>query len=364
MAFKQAISPAKKAYLLYAFNDKGMKWHAICRKLNISKTSLYRLRKIWLKGEERPKKGTKPRGRPRKLNERDVRSLRRCVRQLRKEQGNFSSSDLMKMAGIERKHICNRTVTKYLNEAGYKFLQARKKGVLTVRDTKKRNIFARNTKRNYPKELWTDKINFYLDGVSFCYKRNPMEQARSPRGRIWRKPGEGLTLCCTAKGSKEGSGGKLVHLLVAITYKKGVIDCEQYEKMNGKYFQSYVKRKFPQMFEMADKAPSRLWIQDGDPSQNCAAAKASFVELNAQLLSIPPRSPDINPIENLFHLVRKELRKQAIREDIRQESYEEFSSRVIDTIKSTSVDVINKIIDTMDHRMDLIIQNNGNRTKY
>ena len=35
-------------------------------------------------------------------------------------------------------------------------------------------------------------------------------------------------------------------------------------------------------------------------------------EVNANLLSIPPRSPDINPIENLFYLVRKELDEQVI----------------------------------------------------
>ena len=35
---------------------------------------------------------------------------------------------------------------------------------------------------------------------------------------------------CTAKGKKEGSGGKMVKLIVAISYNKGVIDCEQYEK--------------------------------------------------------------------------------------------------------------------------------------
>jgi len=33
---------------------------------------------------------------------------------------------------------------------------------------------------------------------------------------------------CTAKGSKEGSGAKVVKVIVAISYGKGAIVCHQY----------------------------------------------------------------------------------------------------------------------------------------
>ena len=49
----------------------------------------------------------------------------------------------------------------------------------------------------------------------------------------------------------------------------------------------------------------RLWVQDGDPSQNSARAKRAMSRANAVLLSIPARSPDINRIENIFRLVSK-----------------------------------------------------------
>ena len=55
------------------------------------------------------------------------------------------------------------------------------------------------------------------------------------------------------KGKKEGSGGKLVKLIMAISYGKAVIDCEQYAKMSGFYFKDYITRKFPVLFEKADK---------------------------------------------------------------------------------------------------------------
>jgi hypothetical protein len=47
----------------------------------------------------------------------------------------------------------------------------------------------------------------YLDGTGFAYKRNPLNQALAPKGRVWRKRSEGLTPGCTAKGQKTGTGG-------------------------------------------------------------------------------------------------------------------------------------------------------------
>ena len=53
------------------------------------------------------------------------------------------------------------------------------------------------------------KKNFYLDGTSFQHKFNPKDQARTPHGREWRKPSEGLKKDCTSKGAKVGSGGRV-----------------------------------------------------------------------------------------------------------------------------------------------------------
>ena len=94
--------------------------------------------------------------------------------------------------------------------------------------------------------------------------------------------------------------------------------------MSGEFFKSYITRKFPALFKLAGKPHSKLWIQDGDPCQNSYAAKTALWEIGSELLSIPPRSPDINPIENLFHLVRRELDRQALTGNITHETYEEF----------------------------------------
>ena len=105
--------------------------------------------------------------------------------------------------------------------------------------------------------MWTSKVNnFYLDRVSFYDKRNPEDQAKAPQGRIWKTKKEGLAEGCTAKGKKEGSGGRVLKLFVAIRYNKGVIACHPYEKLDGQFFENFVKANFASFFRKADKGLS------------------------------------------------------------------------------------------------------------
>ena len=52
---------------------------------------------------------------------------------------------------------------------------------------------------------------------------NPFDQIRAPGAMVWRKPGQGLDFGFTAKGSQEGTGGSVAHIMAGIAYGKGVI---------------------------------------------------------------------------------------------------------------------------------------------
>ena len=87
-------------------------------------------------------------------------------------------------------------------------------------------------------------------------------------------------------------------------------------------------------------------MQDGDPSQNSRAAKKVMWNCNCDLsvIQIAARSPDLNPAENFFHLVRCKLKRDALSLNITKETLEEFKARKIRTIYSIPVDIINKTI--------------------
>ena len=137
----------------------------------------------------------------------------------------------MDRAGISKHDVSLRTVTTLLNENGYFYLVARKKGILTAADMKNRLSYAKYCKKHRPKNYWADQVSFYLDATSFAHKTNPFEQASAPKGRTWIKKSEGLLRGCTSRGREEGTGGRQVRVVVVISYGKGVIACEPYERM-------------------------------------------------------------------------------------------------------------------------------------
>ena len=87
----------------------------------------------------------------------------------------------MEEAGIKESDVSTRTVTRYLNSAGYFYLQTRKKGLMTEDDHKERVAFAKLMQRNFSADVWKKEIAFYLDGTSIAYKRNPFDQAIAPQ---------------------------------------------------------------------------------------------------------------------------------------------------------------------------------------
>ncbi|CAB4019398.1 Hypothetical predicted protein [Paramuricea clavata] len=91
---------------------------------------------------------------------------------------------------------------------------------------------------------------------------------------------------------------------------------------------------------------------------------ASLGQVEAEMLKIPARSPDINPIENIFHLVKSQLNKQAVTENITSESYEQFQTRVLQVLRTFPIDIIDKTIDSMSKRINKLISSKGYKTKY
>ena len=82
------------------------------------------------------------------------------------------------------------------------------------------------------------------------------------------------------------------------------------------------------------------------------------------LFEIPARSPDLNPIEKVFHLIGKKLREDAVSRNLTKETFSQFSKRKIHTLLAFSTDVIDKGIELMPRRIDSVIRYQGQRTKY
>ena len=363
MVFKGTINSVTGARAYYLCNIHCFLIRKVARMCQISRESVWRIKKEGLLGNKDCKEHIR-RGRPVKLSARDGRQLVRAIQGLREKEGNFSCQRIMQQAGISVKDVSVRKVSRFLNSQGYYYLPARKKGVLTVTDMEKRLQFARRMRKDYGADVWTKRIAFYLDCVSYVYKGNPLDQALAPKARIWRKRGEGLTTGCLAKGKKEGTGGRYVRLIVAISYDRGIIACYPYGKMTGRLFANFIDEYFPGMSLQADKVGDNLFVQGNCPCQNSVLAKAALRRTRANLLKFPARCADVLCHENLFPVVARKLEKQATERQITRESYSEFEERVINTFYSIPIGTINKLISSMSSRILKLIAVKGGRIKY
>jgi transposase len=78
--------------------------------------------------------------------------------------------------------------------------------------------------------------------------------------------------------------------------------------MNGAAFLAYVEQVL-----VPTLRPGELVVMDNLPAHKPAAVRAAIEQAGAELLYLPPYSPDFNPIENAFAKLKALLRKAATR---------------------------------------------------
>ena len=105
-------------------------------------------------------------------------------------------------------------------------------------------------------------------------------------------------------------------------------------------FAHFVHKHFKEAFEKSNNPKDKLFLQDGDPSQNSRKANDAMYKVGAKKFSIPAWSPDMNPIENVFNYVRIKLHEESLNGNITFKNFEEYSARVKKSFLPVSVEYI------------------------
>ena len=203
----------------------------------------------------------------------------------------------------------------------------------------------------------------YIDGVGFEWKTNPNTSVAGTRSMGWRKRSQGLDMNQTAKGKKEGK--KNAYFYVGISFTKGVVMCKAYTgRMTAEKYCDIIVPSIVQGLDRSINPLGKRVLQDNCSIMNSKQTKELLFENGVKLFKIPARSPDINCIENVFHKMRKTIQKDAIRRQIKHESFRQFQARCAHIIRNFDPAYIDKVINSMGKRIQLIRDRRGQRIRY
>ena len=189
MVFKGRIDCDARARIYYLSRVRGLSVRKVAELCGVSRSSVFRIAQEG--GVNKcPLRPASRKGRPRKLTERQKRLIIKSIVTLRTEEGNFSAARIMEQAGIDNFEVPVRTVTRFLNEKGYYYLQARKKGLLKREDLKTRLSFAKWCKKDLPenfglsvyRSFWTE-----LDLPTNQIHVNKLAQQRGGHGERYQR---------------------------------------------------------------------------------------------------------------------------------------------------------------------------------
>lgn len=108
-----------------------------------------------------------------------------------------------------------------------------------------------------------------------------------------------------------------------------------------------------------DIIPQHRFMQDNDPKHTSGYTKDWIEEKEINWWKTPPESPDLNPIENLWH----EL-KEYIRRVVKPKSKEELVEGIKEFWRTVDVQKCNKYIGHLRKVVPKVIEVGGNATGY
>lgn len=270
----------------------------------------------------------------------DDRTLLRLCKQDRTKTSEQLSTDLVLSNG---KQLSARTVRRRLLDMGYKSYTAKAKPLRKPEHKKDRLSFAkahRDWLNEWKNIIWSDEAHFeVLNRKNRTFVRRLKTESNESFSFILKVQGGGGHVSvwgCMSGGAR----GPLV------MYSG---------KVNGPAYIKIIEEALPMFIEKTFDSSNKEWLfmQDNAPPHRSAYSKKWFKGNHINLLKWPAASPDLNPIENLWDHIDKELRK------MKPKNVGELEQMMQDIWHSVTPIYCQRLVNTMRNRMKQCIKSRG-----
>ncbi|KRH94547.1 transposase [Pseudoloma neurophilia] len=326
---------------IVAYNECGYSSADIALMTNILKSTICRiLNNFKATGSPARKIGS---GRKKILTPRNTKVLER----ISEDNPRLLSGEISKQFSKETGLVVSRTtIRSYLKDCGLKCRTARKKPKLTQRHIllrfKLSKIFI-----TYADEFWSTVIFTDEFTVQFApTKKNTL---------IYRRNGEAFEEKNIVKTTKYGAGKVMFWAAISANGVGIIVPIEG--NMNAGVYVNILSNNL-------ELAARKMQMSSYILMHDCASCHTSkFVEdwlktKNISVLNWAPQSPDLNPIENLFAIMKSEAEKFSFK------NRSEVITKVIEILNNIQKDLCGKLVNSMPDRVKCMYAAKGKSTKY
>lgn len=330
------VTTRTKIKTLRQYTNRSLR--EISRIVGVSKSSVDRIIKNDIGSKRKGRCGPKAKASPETI-QRLIRESETHPRHTSTELRNYLAS-----LGVQ---VTSRTVRGYLLKAGRRARRPIKKQLLTARMKQKRLAWAETykewTKEDWRKVLFSDEAHFLVQGQQSRYvRRSKNEEIREEHMNQRVKNPEKRMFWGSFSYNGVGS----------LSPVEGIMNGDRYMEVINNNVQEDMEEAFPNS--------EGIFQQDLAPCHRANKVKNLFSEKGIRLLDWPGNSPDLNPIENLWAIVKLEAQKK--------------DCTTLDKMTHAIIDIwfsepkmkhhCSMLVDSMPKRVKEVIQKRGGHIQY
>lgn len=245
------------------------------------------------------------------------------------------------------KRSCAQTIRRVLNNGGMHCRMARRKPFVSDKNRKARVKFA--------KEHMTKGGGFW-DQVIFCDESKFNIFGCDGDRRIYRENGRALDKENLFGTVKHGGGHVVVWGCMAasgvgrLVFVEGNMDKNQYLRI--------LQENLKQSASHLGLRDHFRFYQDNDPKHKSGIVQTWLIWSCPHIIQTPAQSPDLNPIENLWDYLERQIRKRTIT------GLPSLKIAIQEEWEKIPMSYTRKLVDSMPKRIKMVIDQKGLPTKY